>query len=478
MPDTHVSQAKENADKHVKHRRHNDLYEMHAGGEPIALGMAAITDGKFKGEPVVLGEVVFKAAGDIQIEQEIIGESFKITYSRPVHHRGAQEDLHPADAALLVRAFLLARIAATRSEVRDALVTLSKHRRRLEKAKKDAFDIGELLSVLDDVENGRSPPALDDATKSAGEESEESVVEDVCSFEAFCRVLGRAKNSFFVDFEHALAELAEWSVQCIRRQTKWLYGVIGLVFLLAFLWIWSPYWGWWPGLRFVFSLLLGLSLPFAALIFTLSALNVKTLQRRIEEKMYERTSEKLAGCMTTLVQTNLNVASLNITPDAGGPHPPEALLSKMDKALELKDRLTSIERVIKAREEHLSNGYKHIAEHRDQVRRTVTAAASGITVGFFTYEVGESIIEYTHVSHNQDPRAMLQWMLALNEEPVTAARSTLSPAPSEYFKKTFHEPHLFGHSLLLTLTLVASVLTAWIAMRKPAEEQKQSHGHH
>jgi hypothetical protein len=46
------------------------------------------------------------------------------------------------------------------------------------------------------------------------------------------------------------------------------------------------------------------------------------------------------------------------------------------------------------------------------------------------------------------------------------------------FVNGYHRPELYAQSWLLTITLVVSVLTAWIAIRKPPAEQAAGHAHH
>jgi hypothetical protein len=267
-------------------------------------------------------------------------------------------------------------------------------------------------------------------------------------------------------------------------------GAVLFAWLLA--WVWIPYLGNYQyearGSAWLFA-----GLGAGAVFFLVNALNLKSIGHRLEEKVHERAVEKLRAILESMVQTNANVAALNlIVPFPGRvirAIPPESLLERMDGALKVRDRFNSIAAVIKARQAHVVDGAKHIEEHRDRVRRSIAAAGSGVFVGFFTYEVGESIMSYLHVTHQQDSSAMFYW-LAANGERIRARGAaqahghadsgTVAHAPALHpdFVAAYHKPELYAHSWLLTITIIVSALTAWIAMRKPAAEQAGGHGHH
>ena len=102
-------------------------------------------------------------------------------------------------------------------------------------------------------------------------------------------------------------------------------------------------------------------------------------------------------------------------------------------------------------------------------------------------------MNYLHLTHQQDNGAMLHWLFVNSD--ILRAGGNLQHAHQATHESSaghghpqltpefvplanFHKPELFAHSCLLTITIIVSVLTAWIAMRKPAAEQGAGHGHH
>ena len=145
---------------------------------------------------------------------------------------------------------------------------------------------------------------------------------------------------------------------------------------MAVLFAWTMTWVWVP---YIFghpynasgAAVLGGFLLFGLFFFLLNTLNLKTVMEKLEEKVHEAAVDRLNAVLASLVQTNTNVASVNLLQDSRNRSfdgiASESLLQRMDDALQVKGRLKSIESVIKARQLHVVDGAKHIQEHRDRV---------------------------------------------------------------------------------------------------------------
>lgn len=294
----------------------------------------------------------------------------------------------------------------------------------------------------------------------------------------------------------------------IRVACKLLIAVICLATILAALgFIWAPYLDLptaavpWRELRPVFGYITLTGAIIVGLIFLFFALNFRTLAERAGEMLIEWRTHRFADLVASLGSANANVAASRIgikwaryhmdtasvkeeSVELCVPWIPEGLLARFDEQLHVKERLTSLERVLKAHDTQTAEKMHHIEEDRARARRTVTAAASGIFVGLVTSEVGEMVLQYQHVAGSSDQNALLYWLVEQRE--AIAGQASHSAAegaghhssPEHEYAHRFHHEELWAHSLLLTITLVFSLIAAWIAIRKPASEQAGGHGHH
>jgi hypothetical protein len=504
------------------------LSGMLAGGDPIRLFTephAGLRDPSHS--PIQVGKLTLMApaSGDqaCAINDHSQVAHFDIVYVRPdLPLRAADASvIRPDDAAMIVRVFMLAKLAVARAEIRQVLVELASKRRRIDRL---------CRNCKDHAKSKRRRRAAEAALRGLW-------------FELKSEDPGRPKRATRgTDRMVALeSTLANWTAS-LHRRTADHKGAVFLTSLLLFAaticWLWAPYWnddapgatvsGWW----------LAALVAAGALFFLMNALNLRSVEQKLEENVHEHAVEMLNGILGTLVQTNANVAAANLGQhDQHGPEqfvPPEVLLRQMDEALHLKERRASIEDAIRTRQAHVGELASQIEHQRDRVRRSITAAGSGVFVGFFTHEVGESVMKYMHLTHREDPNAMLFWLFANGSaSPHPAATSSARPAhaaeaqhkqlqaapalpapPSGHaqavppahapalparpagheqavpqahapsldptFVAAFHKPELFAHTVLLTVTITVSILTAWITMRKPASEQGAGHasGHH
>lgn len=460
---------------HAKEVSKAKMERVLAGSMPIELNLSIHPDDRKAGAAShLLGELLIVAApahsaADATISEQTQDGVFQIRYERPALStlRSDSKLMQPDDAAMIARAFMLGKLATARMEVRDTL--------------KEQTDGLQSMQAEPDQPPPPLLPLWRKLEAQEHDEAEHGTHHDV------------PDAGTLLHMEDRLAAKADALHWFAHRYKGALYSLTGILLVFGLGWVWQPYfYGYAPLWSLLGWLLVVLSIAGGA-VFLLYALNLKSLKHRIEEKLHENSTEKLSHTMADLVQTNTNVAALNLTPAPLEAPVSELLLCKMDQALHLKERLTSIESVIKARATYLNSNVQHIEKHRDRVRRSITAAGSGVFVGFFTYEVGESVMSYLHVAHHQDANAMLYWLFA-NKDRIKVAEEHATPAHQETiaaphtvhhapeidaaFLDAYHQPELYAHSWLLTLTIVFSVITAWIAIRKPESEQGGGHGHH
>jgi hypothetical protein len=514
------------------------LSKILAAGNPITLGDGFRTEERDASLPdVLMGSLILRSSPARKPIKEMIThghgpDGFEIIYRRIANPKepASLQALHINDAAMIVRVFMLTKIATARLEMRAALLDVATYRNKLvdeqkkikesassEEKKAARASLMKLLHQLETDEHG-----------------------------------GDAEPPRRISIEHQSAIVTQKAQHWIEHNKGRVYLMSMMGFSLTMLWVWIPYV---LGYHHAFSSWLGWILfalfGIGGILFLLNALNLKSVDLRIEEKIHEETIERLNVTLASLVQTNANVAAINLHPRPPAGFPSELLLHQMDDALHLKERLVSIEGVIKAREIHLASSVSHIEEHRDSVRRSIMAAGSGVFVGFFTYEVGESLMDYLHVTHQEDKSAMLYWLMANGERikphatatpespvsapadqsaarlqrpaetkqeqgrnPAARAHARIGPPGDDLdaisalpqqtasaqaeafdsghtvhttahgpvldpdFVNGYHRPELYAQSWLLTITLVVSVLTAWIAIRKPPAEQAAGHAHH
>lgn len=476
-----------------------EMGKLLAGSEPITLNTTTRPNPPDPDEHnLLLGELLISSLPshrpqETEISERTLNNAFQIHYRRPVVLPDFDElfEVQADDAAMIVRAFMLAKMATSRMGARTILEAQTGGLNELRLA--DARD-GKQFAAPRVLAIWRTMEAQEEAEKHGHHAPAGHATGD-----------GAAGKEFLLPTENWLAVRAKALHELIHAHKTGLYAVMAGMLGLALFWVWSSDLAIWSALGWLLTALF----VAGGIVFLLYALNLKSLEHRIEEKLHERSTDKLNETMAELAQANANVAALNLQPFQHNGVVSELLLCKMDQALHLKERLTSIESVIKARATYLNASVQHIEKHRDRVRRSITAAGSGVFVGFFTYEVGESVMSYMHVAHHQDSGAMLYWLFANNERikvkqqhaapaheetaaPIhaeaaapapretVAAPHTVShgPAIDQEFLNAYHQPELYAHSWLLTLTIVFSVITAWIAIRKPEAEQGGGHGHH
>lgn len=238
--------------------------------------------------------------------------------------------------------------------------------------------------------------------------------------------------------------------------------------------------------------------------FFFVASGFRTLDYKVEEKLTENLDHSISKISSEVTQMNLNAAALHVQIGdvSYSPLVPDHVLRALDDGLRVKEAVASLENVIQTRQRNVKRQIDHYKEEREKVRRAVTAAAGGIFVGYFTYEAGEAVLKYIHVKGRADDRDLWYWLHAPEghrppTEGQSSSKDVLSKADireledrhlntetsaaramHEVYEQKFHHHELLGQATLLTITLLVSLLAAWLGWRKPPEEQAGGHGGH
>jgi hypothetical protein len=282
---------------------------------------------------------------------------------------------------------------------------------------------------------------------------------------------------FFI-FENGISSLLK-----LRNRSSFSFSLLlAILFpVTVIVWIWFP--------RFHYPYILcssglvagGVSVAFA-LVFVTIALKPQNLKDRIIYLLHEDANEKFDEILSGLTQTATSVAALNTLPESKG-FISESFLRQLDRQLEIKETVSSLEKVIQARKRNVDANVNHIREAQYRASRAATAAAGGVFTGFFTFEVGESVLKYMHLVGKHDDRSMFFWFTTeagpqSHIEVVGSHTGVNTSGLEKHFDDHFLGPEVTAYAGLLTLTLLVSVMAAIIGWRKPKEEQAGGHGGH
>lgn len=213
-----------------------------------------------------------------------------------------------------------------------------------------------------------------------------------------------------------------------------------------------------------------------------------------------------------LSQINLKVASgyaeFNGSPLEASLPPPEGVLRKIDDILQVKSSLDSLDKVIATQLQSVSTDHKKKQELRLHVYQNIVAAGSGIFTGFFTYEVGESVLKFIHATQYADDRSLQYWLFTKAgvfaslqgtgqpsvqapvlpvvgsisaEKGATLENATTAQSISEldhFYHENFVHHELTGQAWLLTITIVVSWIAGYIGWHKPHSEHSSGHENH
>ncbi|GAB1392367.1 hypothetical protein MASR1M60_05300 [Rhodocyclaceae bacterium] len=290
-------------------------------------------------------------------------------------------------------------------------------------------------------------------------------------------------------------------------------GVTGSAFLPGALLVWLL----WPKIMYasrgqtstVFDCVVITLIVLASLTFLLLAGNFESSAQKSKIRAYDQAKSKFDILLSDIAQTNTNVTALYFNREiAKGSLAPESLLRKVDAILQIKEAVISLESVIRARQRYVHNTISDILENQQRVRRSVMAAGSGMLAGYFTFDVGSSVMKYLDLPAGYDEQSYEFWMLVKARPAITAIDADDTPGekidctlhslpyPSATqseqfsvitvkvpttkcdtlqkianFRQKYHEDQLMDTSLLLVITFIVSLIAAWVAGRKPEKEQ-------
>ena len=232
-----------------------------------------------------------------------------------------------------------------------------------------------------------------------------------------------------------------------------------------------------------------------------------------EDKQIEKISEMAIELRSELAQINLKVASgyacIDNTPlEATSALSPEGLLREIDEALHIKASFDSLDKVIATQSQNVSSDHKQKQEHRLHAYQNIVAAGSGVFTGFFTYEVGESVLKFIHASQFADDRSLQYWLFTKAGVSASLQGAGQSPAHApvlpvvgeahaepgaeqtsvttaqsineldQLYHENFAHHELVGQAWLLTITIVVTWFAGYIGWHKPHDEHGGGHGHH
>jgi hypothetical protein len=237
---------------------------------------------------------------------------------------------------------------------------------------------------------------------------------------------------------------------------------------------------------FIIQLIMLLLSLFWGGLFILIIASPLSYQERKGAMASSKLDETLSEVTTELTQMNLNVAALHVKVD-GIPMNPivdERWLRSLDERLNVRESLVSVEKVILARQRDVGDVSKSILQDRRRAGRAVTSSISGVSVGFFTYQLGGAVKNYLLMSGGlQHPPKLPD--LACSAEDQSSGKCKISDnsvANPNYARLShaelqqydlnskYYEPELMAEAILLTVTLMISIIAAWIGWLNAANE--------
>lgn len=156
------------------------------------------------------------------------------------------------------------------------------------------------------------------------------------------------------------------------------------------------------------------------LFISLRAINIQKSAEKIVKNAHEKLLADLNAINRELTQTNLTVAALDIrfgdreTGQFIEKEPiSELWLRQLDDDFKIKETITSIEKVILARQREVDGGMQKYEENRKKARRAVTSSVGGLATGFVTYEMGSAVKNFVLLGKGQDPISYGYWLEAV-----------------------------------------------------------------
>ncbi len=229
--------------------------------------------------------------------------------------------------------------------------------------------------------------------------------------------------------------------------------------------------------------------------FSLVALDFQPKEEKLAREKHEEIHHALSTHMHEITQTALSVALGNLVRPPQ-PHSytyfPEMLMKQMDKEIGTIEAVDHFKKLIGDRLKTTEAAVKKSHEGQQHARRAVMAAGGAIFTGYFAFEAGEKVIEFQDLQSKCDAISFFHWNqwnspyatkeeIQKNIEMTHPADShTAMQVPGTHVCNSFedfnqHQIHSTG--LLLLATLVVSLVTAIVTIRKPSDEHSGG-GHH
>lgn len=225
--------------------------------------------------------------------------------------------------------------------------------------------------------------------------------------------------------------------------------------------------------------------------FAIVALDFQPKEERLALEVHEEIHHALSKHMHEITQTTLSVALGNLVRPSK-PHAysyfPEMLIKQMDREIGTLEAVEGFKRLVNDRIKTTEAAVKKTHEGQQHARRTVMAAGGAIFTGYFAFEAGEKVIEFQHLQSKCDVLSFLNLTLNRGTKPGEtqpgSASATGTHATTEVQNshgcntyEDFHHHQVFSTGMLLLATLVVSLLTAIVTIRKPSDEHGGG-GHH
>jgi hypothetical protein len=232
--------------------------------------------------------------------------------------------------------------------------------------------------------------------------------------------------------------------------------------------------------------------------FALVALDFQPKEEKEAIEMHEEIHHALTNHMHEITQTALSVSLGNLVRPLK-PHAysyfPEMLIRQMDKEIGTLEAVDSFKKLIADRLKTTEAAVKKNHEGQQHARRTVMAAGGAVFTGFFAFEAGEKVIEFQHLQSKCDMMSFYHLMFSRAGQSQGGAESAhhsnvpgaagnghaTIEVPAQHGCQTyedFHHHEVHSTGMLLLATLVVSLLTAIVTIRKPADEHGGGSEHH
>lgn len=402
----------------------------------------------------------------------------------------SNENRSSSSIAIATRLYLLASISHQRKEISNAWLNAieNKTHSKQEKIPKSDF-YKKCHQYIDDISKNKlidiSTKGIKKYTHSIQEKIAKSKFHEKCRQ----RVYSNLPDGLIDIFENIHS----------RESRPLIFITIPVAVSIIFTWM--PIWRHGGVDSYIMAAMLLFScLPFSInLGMAIFNSNTKSQQDKIVENIAKETKKILSSINQDTTKVAGNFIQMNgvvLNGDNYNWYVPEPFLRLIDEKLRIKESTASITSVLDM--QALTAFHKEDKEHRLHLSKSITAAGSGIFTGFFTYEVGESVLKYIHTVTNADDRTLQYWLYTKAGVAATKVENLdFSTAVGDHTKahteahtisttagldKAYHENfahhEMVGQAWLLTATIIFTFLAMCISYIKPHESSHEGHGHH